>query len=61
MGVRQFICEEMNEMVSVIEWETIEDHEASMESPDWDPVNPTWMALTRGGKITFEVSLFEEH
>ncbi len=61
VGVRQFICEEMNEMVSVIEWECKEDHEASMESTDWDAVNPTWMALTRGGKITFEVSLFEEH
>ena len=59
--VKQFICEEMNEMVSVIEWETKEDHEASMESPDWDPVNPTWMALTKGGKITFEVNLFEAH
>ncbi|MEM7008444.1 MAG: hypothetical protein AAF462_04845 [Thermodesulfobacteriota bacterium] len=61
VGVRQFICDEMNEMVSVIEWESKEDHEASMESTDWDPVNPTWMALTKGGKITFEVSLFEEH
>jgi len=44
----------------VIEWETKEDHEASMESLDWDSANPTWMALTKGGKITFEVSLFEE-
>lgn len=61
VGVKQFICEEMNEMVSVIEWETKEDHEVSMESPDWDPVNPTWMALTKGGKITFEVNLFEQH
>ncbi len=60
VSVKQFICEEMNEMVSVIEWKTKEDHEASMDSPDWDPVNPTWMALTKGGKITFEVNLFEE-
>ena len=61
VSVKQFICEEMNEMVSVIEWETKEDHETSMESPDWDPVNPTWIALTKGGKITFEVNLFEQH
>jgi len=61
IGVKQFICEEMNEMVSVIEWETREDHETSMYSPDWNPVNPTWMALTQGGKITFEVNLFEMH
>ena len=59
--IQQFICEEMNEMVSVIEWKTKEDHEASMESPDWDPVNPTWIVLTQGGKITFEVNLFEAH
>ncbi|MCH7517482.1 MAG: hypothetical protein IH964_00435 [Candidatus Dadabacteria bacterium] len=61
IGVKQFICEEMNEVVSVIEWETKEDHETSMESPDWDPVNSTWIALTQGGKITFEVNLFEAH
>jgi len=61
IGVRQYICEEMNEMVSVIQWESKEDHDASMESSDWDPVNPTWIALTKGGKITFEVNLFEAH
>ena len=61
LSVKQFVCEEMNEMVSVIEWETKEDHETSMESPDWDPVNSTWIALTQGGKITFEVNLFEAH
>ena len=61
IGLKQYICEEMNEMVSVIEWKRKEDHEASTESPEWDSVNPTWMALTRGGKITFEMSLFEEH
>jgi heme-degrading monooxygenase HmoA len=61
IGVKQYICEEMNEMVSIIEWETKEDHEKSMESPDWDTVNPTWIALTKGAKITFEVNLFEPH
>lgn len=59
VSVKQYICEEMNEMVSVIQWETKEDHEASMESADWDSVNPTWMALTKSAKITFEVNLFE--
>ncbi|MEK6223571.1 MAG: antibiotic biosynthesis monooxygenase [Thermodesulfobacteriales bacterium] len=61
ISVKQYICEEMNEMVSIIEWETKEDHEKSMESPDWDTVNPTWIALTKGAKITFEVNLFEPH
>ncbi|MFA9408064.1 MAG: antibiotic biosynthesis monooxygenase [Candidatus Dadabacteria bacterium] len=61
IGVKQYICEEMNEMVSILEWETKEDHEKSMESPDWDTVNPTWIALTKGAKITFEVNLFEPH
>ena len=61
ISIKQFICAGMNEMVSVIQWETKEDHEASMESPDWDSVNPTWIALTKGGKITFEVNLFEAH
>jgi hypothetical protein len=61
IGVKQYICEEMNEMVSIIEWETKEDHEKSMESPDWDTVNPTWIALTKGAKTTFEVNLFEPH
>jgi len=61
IGVKQYICEEMNEMVSIIEWGTKEDHEKSMESPDWDTVNPTWIALTKGAKITFEVNLFEPH
>jgi len=61
ISIKQFICEEMNEIVSVIEWETKKDHEASMESPDWYPVNPTWILLTKGGKITFEVNLFEAH
>lgn len=61
IGVKQYICEEMNEMASVIEWETKEDHEKSMESPDWDTVNPTWIALTKSAKITFEVNLFEPH
>jgi hypothetical protein len=61
ISVKQYICEEMNEMVSIIEWETKEDHEKSMESPDWDTVNPTWVALTKGAKITFEVNLFEPH
>jgi len=61
IGVKQYICEEMNEMVSIIEWETKEDHEKSMESPDWNTVNPTWIALTKGAKITFEVNLFEPH
>jgi heme-degrading monooxygenase HmoA len=61
IGVKQYICEEMNEMVSIIEWETKEDHEKSMESPDWDTVNPTWIALTKGAEITFEVNLFEPH
>ena len=61
ISVKQYICEEMNEMVSVIQWETKEDHERSMESSDWDSVNPTWIALTKGAKITFEVNLFEAH
>ncbi len=61
IGVKQYICEEMNEMVSIIEWEAKEDHEKSMESPDWNTVNPTWIALTKGAKITFEVNLFEPH
>lgn len=61
ISVKQYICEEMNEMVSIIEWDTKEDHERSMESSDWDSVNPTWMALTKGAKITFEVNLFEPH
>ena len=61
ISVKQYICEEMNEMVSIIEWETKQDHERSMESSDWDSVNPTWVALTKGAKITFEVNLFESH
>ena len=48
----------MNEMVSVIEWETKRRSRGqSMESSDWEPVNPTWLTLTKGGKITFEVNL----
>ena len=60
-SIKQYICEEINEMVSIIEWDTKEDHERSMESSDWDSVNPTWVALTKGAKITFEVNLFEPH
>jgi heme-degrading monooxygenase HmoA len=46
-------------IMSYMNWESKEDHEACMVSPDFAPVNGEWQELFGTGKAQFELNTYE--
>lgn len=42
-----------------MEWESKEDHEACMVSPDFAPVDGEWGKIISTGKAQFELNTYE--
>ncbi|MFQ5994547.1 MAG: antibiotic biosynthesis monooxygenase family protein [Acidiferrobacterales bacterium] len=57
-GIKTYLSDDGDELVSVIEWETRADHEACQQSPDFGPVLPGWIILLESGRVKFEVKVF---
>jgi heme-degrading monooxygenase HmoA len=45
---------------SVFVWETKQNHEACMKSPDFEPTKALWAEVLQSGKANFELFTYDE-
>lgn len=59
ISLSQHLSHDKSHLMTYIQWENQQDHEACMVSPDFAEVNDEWQSLTTSGKIRFELSTYQ--
>ncbi len=55
-----FIREDKLQLMSILEWESKEDHEACMASSDFNEFNAEWEEMLKSGEIQFKLECYHK-
>lgn len=58
-SLRAHLAHDGSHLMTYLEWESKEDHEACMVSPDWGSLNDEWDELLNSGKVIFELNTYD--
>ena len=59
ISLKTLLSHDNTHMLSLLEWESKEDHEVCMVSDDWRDTNPQWEELLSSGVIKFELNSYD--